>query len=112
VIVNAVFHRNDGRAVRGWYYDAWKTTCEKAGFPGRLVHDFRRSCVRNLVTRAGVSERVAMSVTGHKSRSVFDRYHIVSDADPADAMRKLAQVQGAVPSTPASRRCCRWMIAR
>jgi integrase len=92
-----VFHRN-GHQV-SWYYDGWKTACKKAGVPGRLLHDLRRSAVRNLV-RAGASEQVSMSITGHKTRSVFDRYHIVSSSDQVEAVRKLARLHGAIAPEP------------
>ena len=60
----------------------------KAGCPGTLRHDFRRTAVRNMVN-LGVSEGMAMKVTGHKTRAVFDRYHIVTPSDLQDVARKL-----------------------
>jgi hypothetical protein len=58
-------------------------------YEGLLVDDLRRSAVRNLVTLAGVPERIAMKITGHKTRDVFDCYHIVSASDVTDAMRRV-----------------------
>lgn len=96
IICPWVFHRS-GKPIN-FYRGAWQTACRLAGCPGRIPHDFRRTAVRNLV-RAGVPDSIAMKMTGHLTRSVFDRYDIVSESDLTEASRKLNVLTGTTAGT-------------
>jgi site-specific recombinase XerD len=87
-----VFHRR-GRPI-GDLRKAWAAACEAAGLQagrkvegGLVPHDLRRTGVRNM-RRAGVAETVAMAISGHRTRAVFDRYNITDERDLQEALAK------------------------
>jgi integrase len=113
-----VFVQDNGRPV-GNFRRAWRTACIAAGLcetikdaadhlvydrqnrpvqePTRTFHDFRRTAIRNL-RRAGVEETVAMRISGHKTRAVFDRYNITSERDIKDAIIKAQAYVDTLPT--------------
>lgn len=71
------------------FYESWREAVKDAGFPDLLFHDLRRSAVRNMVEKIGMSEKRAMEISGHKTRSCFERYHIVSLADIQESGQRM-----------------------
>jgi len=87
------FDMTHGKAAEGSkirsYHTAWNNACKNAGVPGRLMHDYRRTQVRNL-ERAGVPRSTAMKMTGHKTEAVYRRYAIVDEGMLREGAEKLS----------------------
>lgn len=81
-----VFHRN-GEPIKD-FRGAWKSACKAAGVPELLFHDLRRSAVRNM-RKAGLDRKRAMTISGHKTETTFERYNITSDRDRQEDVAKL-----------------------
>ena len=107
-----VFH-NSGRKIKDLRF-AWNKACRDAGLgygykegkksrkweekgfkPGPTIHDFRRTAVRNM-TRAGIPRKVAMTRTGHKTESIYERYNIVEEADLKNAAQRMEEYNSQV----------------
>ena len=81
-----VFHRLGEPLID--FRGSWDSAVERAGLDNLKFHDLRRSGVRNL-SRSGVPEAIIMAITGHRTRSMFDRYNVTSEADLDDAAKRV-----------------------
>jgi integrase len=83
-----IFHRADGTQIKSMR-GAWEAATEAAGYPDKLIHDFRRTAVRNL-ERAAVPRSTAMAMVGHETESIYNRYAIQDEAMLREGSAKLS----------------------
>ena len=86
ILAHHVFH-HAGRPLKE-FRPAWLKACRQAGLEHRWFHSLRRSAARNMSLQ-GIPEKVIMSIMGHKTRVMFDRYNIVTEADQRTYTKRL-----------------------
>ena len=90
-MISHLFHRDGRRIPYATLYDAWRAAAKAAGYPGKLMHDFRRTAATRLDSTPGISRAVAMTLLGHKTDIMFRRFIQTHDQRLVDAANMLAK---------------------
>jgi len=85
VICPYIFHRK-GKQIK-LFRRGFNTAVKTAALAGLVPHDMRRSAVRNY-RKGGLSETEGIMLSGHKTRSVYDRYNIIDEENSREAMKR------------------------
>jgi integrase len=88
--IRRVFWEGAGAPVTRFLPKGWRRACDFCGVAHGMMHDLRRTAVRNLIL-AGIDRKVAMEITGHKTESVFRRYQITTIEDKRAALGRLGE---------------------
>jgi integrase len=97
-----LFHREGDPIPYGTLYDAWRAAANEAGYPGKLMHDFRRTAATRLDSTPGISRTVAMTLLGHKTDIMFQRYIQSYDERLIEAAKTLAEHRKTEPANTKS----------